>query len=68
MGIRNIIGRSEKEGKRLDPAKPTETLHVIIEGGEVRIKTVSCDEYARAVSRVHQGPESISKKMKKQIK
>jgi len=48
--------------------KATETLRMIIEGGEVRIKTVSRDEYARAVSRVHQGPESISKKMKKQIK
>jgi len=41
---------------------------MIIEGGEVRIKTVSRDEYARAVSRVHQGPESISKKMKEKIK
>jgi len=58
----------KKRGKRLDSAKPTETLRMIIEGGEVRIKTVSRDEYARAVSRVHQEPESISKKMKKQIK
>jgi len=58
----------KKRGKRLDPAKPTETLRMIIEGGEVRIKTVSRDEYARAVSRVYQGRESINKKMKKQIK
>jgi len=41
---------------------------MMIEGGEVRIKTVSRDEYARATSRVHQEPESINKKMKKQIK
>jgi len=41
---------------------------MIIEGGEVRIKAVSHDEYARALSRVYQGPESINKKMKKQIK
>jgi len=68
VGIRNIIGRSEKEGKRLDSAKSTETLRMIIEGGEARIKTVSRDEYARAVFRVHQAPESISKKMKKHIK
>ena len=68
MVARNIIGRSEKRGKRLDPAKPTETLRMIIEGEEVRIKTVSHGEYARAVSRVHQGSESISKKMKKQVK
>jgi len=58
----------KKREKRLDSAKPTETLRMIIEGGEVRIKTVSRDEYARAVSRVHQEPEPISKKMKKQIK
>jgi len=58
----------KKREKRLDSAKPTETLRMIIEGGEVRIKTVSRDEYARAVSRVHQGSESISKRMKKQIK
>ena len=61
------MGEVKKREKRLDSAKPTETLRMIIEGGEVRIKTVSRDEYVRAVSRVHQGPESISKKMKKQI-
>ena len=58
----------KKRGKRLDSAKPTETLRMMTEGGEVRIKTVSRDEYARAVSRVHQGRESINKKMKKKIK
>ena len=58
----------KKRGKRLDSAKPTETLRMMTEGGEVRIKTISRDEYARAVSRVHQRPESINKKMKKQIK
>jgi len=68
VGVRNIIGKSEKEGKRLDPAKPTETLRMIIEGGEVRIKTVGRDEYAIAVSRMHQGRESIDKQIKKQIK
>ena len=62
------MGEVKKRGKRLDSAKPTETLRVIIEGGKVRIKTVSRDKYARAVSRVHQRPKSISKKMKKQIK
>ena len=62
------MGEVKKRGKRLDSAKPTEALRMIIEGGEVRIKTVSRDEYARAVSRVHQGPKSINKKMKKQIK
>ena len=62
------MGEVKERGKRLDSAKPTETLRMIIEGGEVRIKTVSRDEYVRAVSRVHQEPESISKKMKKQIK
>jgi len=56
------LGEVKKREKRLDSAKPTETLRKIIEGGEVRIKTVSRAEYARAVSRVHQGPESISKK------
>ncbi len=58
----------KKREKRLDSAKSTEALRMIIEGGIVRIKTVSRDEYARAVSRVHQGPESINKKMKKKIK
>ncbi len=58
----------KKREKRLDSAKPTETLGIIIEGGEVRIKTVSRDECARAVPRVHQGPESISKKIKNKIK
>jgi len=62
------LGEVKKRGKRLDPAKLTEALRMIIEGGEVIIKTVSRDEHARAVSRVHQGPESINKKMKKQIK
>ena len=33
--------------------KATETLRKMIEGKEVRIKTISRDEYARAVSRVH---------------
>ena len=61
------MGGVKKRGKRLDLAKPTETLRMIIEGGEVRIKAVSRDEYARAVSRVHQGRESINKKMKKRI-
>ncbi len=62
------MGEVEKREKCVDSAKPTETLRMIIKGGEVRIKTISRDEYARAVSRVHQGPESINKKMKKQIK
>ncbi len=62
------MGEVKKRGKRLDLAEPTETLRLTIEGGEVRIKTLSRDEYARAVSRVHQGPESINKKMKKKIK
>ena len=62
------MGGVKKRGKRLDLAKRTETLPMIIEGERVRIKTVGRGEYARAVSRVHQGPESISKKVKKQIK
>ena len=62
------MGEVKKREKRLDSVKPTETLSMIAEGGKIRIKTVSRDEYARAVSRVHQGPESINKKMKKQIK
>jgi len=45
-----------------------EGLRKMIEGEEVRVKTVGQRKYGRAVSRVHQGPELISKKMKKQIK
>ena len=62
------MGEVKKRRKRLDLAEPTETLRMIIEGGKVRIKTVSRDKYARALSRVHQGPESITKKVKKQTK
>ncbi len=62
------MGEVKKRGKRLDLAKPTETLFMIIEGGIVRIKTVSRDKYARAVPRVHQGSESVSKKIKNKIK
>ncbi len=62
------MGEVKKRGKRLDSAKSAETLRMIIEGGKVRIKTVSRDEYARAVSRVYQERESINKKMKKKIK
>lgn len=62
------MGKVKKRGKRLDPAKPTETLRMIIEGGEVIIKTGRRDEYTRAVSRRHQERESINKKMNKKIK
>ena len=62
------MGEVKKRGKRFDSSKPTKTLRMIIEGGKVRIKTVSRDKYARALSRVHQGPELIGEKMKKQTK
>ncbi|GAH77807.1 unnamed protein product [marine sediment metagenome] len=51
------MGEVKKREKYLDSAKPTEALRMMIEGQEVRIETVSRDEYARAVSRVHQEPE-----------
>ena len=45
-----------------------EGLRKMIEGEEVRVKTVGQRKYARAVARVYQERESINKKMKKQIK
>lgn len=62
------MGEVKKREKHLDPAKPTENLPIVIAGGEVRIKAVRRDEYARAVSRRHQERESINKKMNKKIK
>ena len=44
-----------------------EGLRKMIEEEKVRVKTVGQRKYARFVSRVQQGSESIRKKMKKQI-
>jgi len=38
------------------------------EAEEVRIETVSRDKHGKVVVSVYMGPESINKKMKKQIK
>jgi len=49
-------------------AKATEALRKMIEGEEVRIKTVSHDQYGRAVANVYVGRESVNKKMQKKLK
>ena len=49
-------------------AKATEALRKMIEGEEVRIETVSRDQYGRAVANVYVGRESVNKKMQKKLK
>ena len=45
--------------------KAKNALSKLIEGQEVRIKTVARDKYGRSVAQVYIGRESVNKKMKK---